>query len=243
MARPDCARSLSCGVDSATANATGTNGSAHADGSPAASTSADSTSAASASPAASAVIGTASASSAESPASRSPLASVASRIFRADDLAVISAPIDFVGLNIYSGRYFGESQRPLGSAHTDIGWNVAPESLAWGAAFFHERYGLPVYITENGMASHDWVSLDGAVHDSARIDFLHRYLLQLREAADAGADIRGYFQWSLLDNFEWAEGYTQRFGMVYCDYATQKRIPKDSARWYKQVIEANGKNL
>ena len=170
-------------------------------------------------------------------------AAVAKTVFNTDDLAVISTPIDFIGLNIYSGRYGAGRPRPLGAAHTDIGWDVTPEALAWGCKHISARYGLPIYITENGIACHDWVSLDGAVHDPNRIDFLHRYLLSLRAACDEGVDIRGYFQWSLLDNFEWAEGYEKRFGMVYCDYTTQRRIPKDSAYWYQQVIATNGASL
>jgi beta-glucosidase len=90
------------------------------------------------------------------------------------------------------------------------------------------------------MANVDWVALDGKVHDPQRIDFLNRYLLQLFKASKDGADIRGYFQWSLMDNFEWASGYRERFGTVYVDYTTQQRIPKDSAYWYKDVIASNG---
>lgn len=81
------------------------------------------------------------------------------------------------------------------------------------------------------------------MHDPARIDFIHRYLLSLRRAIDGGVDVRGYFHWSLLDNFEWSEGYNERFGLIYLDYATGKRTPKDSAVWYANVAETNGKNL
>ena len=98
-------------------------------------------------------------------------------------------------------------------------------------------------ITENGMSCHDAVSLDGKVHDPNRQDYLNRYLLAYKRAAEDGVDVRGYFQWSFLDNFEWAEGYNERFGMVYVDYATQKRTVKDSAYWYKTVMETNGENL
>ena len=87
------------------------------------------------------------------------------------------------------------------------------------------------------------IHLDGKVHDPARIDFTHRYLLALRRAIDSGVDVRGYFHWSLLDNFEWSEGYNERFGLIYLDYATGKRTPKDSAAWYAKVAETNGKNL
>ncbi len=117
---------------------------------------------------------------------------------------------------------------------------MVPESIYWASKFYAERYGLPIIISENGMACTDAVSPDGSVHDAQRIDFLRRYLSQLKRAISEGVDVRGYFIWSLLDNFEWAEGYTQRFGIVHVDYPTQQRTPKDSASWYKEVIAANG---
>ena len=89
------------------------------------------------------------------------------------------------------------------------------------------------------MSSHDWVSLDGKVHDASRVDFMHRYLREFKKAAADGVDLRGYFAWSLMDNFEWAEGYDKRFGLVYVDYQTQLRIPKDSFYWYADVIKRN----
>ena len=93
------------------------------------------------------------------------------------------------------------------------------------------------------MAAHDVISLDGKVHDPNRIDFLNRYLLALRRSAEEGSDIRGYFHCSFMDNFEWAEGYNERFGLVYVDYESQRRILKDSAYWYTGVIRSNGENL
>ena len=93
------------------------------------------------------------------------------------------------------------------------------------------------------MSCHDVVSLDGQVHDPNRIDYMHRYLLALRRAAEDGVDVRGYFAWSLLDNFEWSKGYSERFGLVHVDYVTQKRTIKDSARWYAGVIAENGRTL
>jgi len=160
-----------------------------------------------------------------------------------EDMSVISTPIDFIGMNIYSGRYVNNTPLPLGNPRTAVGWNIIPESLYWGPKFFYEHYKLPIFITENGMAAHDAVSLDQKVHDPNRIDFLHRYIRQLKRAADDGVDCRGYFQWSLMDNFEWAIGYTARFGIVYVDYSSQKRILKDSALWYKELIADNGENL
>lgn len=122
-------------------------------------------------------------------------------------------------------------------------WAISPKVLKWGPIFLYERYKLPIYITENGMACHDVVSLDGKVHDPNRIDYLNRYLLALREASEAGAKVLGYFHWTLTDNFEWQFGYSKRFGLVYVDYPTQKRIIKDSGYWYKKIIESNGELL
>ena len=93
------------------------------------------------------------------------------------------------------------------------------------------------------MSNIDWISLDGKVHDPIRIDFLQRYLLEFEKAINDGVDARGYFLWSIMDNFEWAEAYRQRFGIIYVDYPTQQRILKDSAYWYKQVIATNGASL
>ena len=164
------------------------------------------------------------------------------------DMELISQPLDFYGVNIYSGepvasdgaRGYKPVERAPGFPQTAMGWPVSPESLYWGPKFIHERYKLPIVITENGMASHDAVSLDGKVHDPTRVDFLARYLTALHQAIVDGVDVRGYFQWSLMDNFEWAEGYRQRFGIVHVDYTTQKRTPKDSAHWYRDIIATNG---
>ena len=93
------------------------------------------------------------------------------------------------------------------------------------------------------MANTDWVSLDGKVHDPQRIDFVRRYLLEFRRAADDGVKAAGYFLWSVMDNFEWLDGYSKRFGIVYIDYNTQQRILKDSAYWYKKIIASNGATL
>ena len=163
--------------------------------------------------------------------------------FTDEDMKLISQPIDFLGQNIYQARYVGEYKRAPGTPHTEIGWDTFDSALEWGVKHFYRRWKLPIYITENGLSCHDWISLDGKVHDPNRIDFLHRYLRGLKNAAESGCDVRGYFQWSLMDNFEWAKGYNPRFGMIFCDYTSQKRIPKDSAYWYKEVIETNGENL
>ncbi len=167
------------------------------------------------------------------------------------DMAQIAQPLDFFGVNIYQGSAIAagddgrpvRAKRPTGHAITMSHWPVQPETLYWGPRFIHERYPLPMYITENGCAAMDWVHQDGRVHDAPRIDFLARYLTALRQAIRDGVDVRGYFQWSILDNFEWAEGYRMRFGLIYVDYATLERIPKDSYMWYQQVILSNGKCL
>lgn len=169
----------------------------------------------------------------------------------ADDLRLIAQPIDFYGQNVYRGDPVrmgadGRPERlphPTGGPKTAIGWHVNFDCLYWAVRFLHERYQKPIYITENGMSSHDWVSLDGGVHDAARVDYLHRHLLGLRRAAEEGIDIAGYFHWSLLDNFEWSQGYRDRFGLIYVDFNTLERIPKDSFQWYRDVIACNGENL
>ncbi len=169
----------------------------------------------------------------------------------ANDMATIAQPLDFYGCNIYHGEYVraGANGAPEvvtthpGHAMTPMKWWVRPEALYWGPRYLHERYKLPVIIMENGLANNDWVSVDGAVHDPQRIDFTTRYLVSLRSAIDDGVPVQGYFHWSILDNFEWAEGYSQRFGMIYVDFRTQQRILKDSAHWYREVIQTNGANL
>ncbi|MCM1022925.1 MAG: GH1 family beta-glucosidase [Prevotella sp.] len=163
-----------------------------------------------------------------------------------EDLKLISQPIDFIGMNIYNGRYIhgGEVRKfKTGMTRTSIGWPVTPEALYWGPYFYYERYKKPIVITENGMACHDRVSSDGKVHDPNRIEYLREYLQNFRKAAEDGVDADGYYIWSFMDNFEWSDGYKERFGIVYNDYETQQRTVKDSALWYKDVISSNGENL
>ena len=164
-----------------------------------------------------------------------------------EDMKLICQPIDFYGQNIYNGRQIiadangnpAMATRAPGFPKTAIQWPVEPESLRWGPRFLYERYQLPIFITENGMSAHDTVSLDGQVHDPNRIDFLHRYLLALEQATEDGVEVGGYFLWTFTDNFEWTCGYTERFGLVYVDFETQQRIPKDSAYWYQNWIETH----
>ena len=167
-----------------------------------------------------------------------------------EDLKIIQQPLDFLGINIYHSRMVqaGPNGPQVvefmpGCPRTMFKWPVTPESLYWNPRFIWERYGLPIVITENGLSNQDWVSMDGKVHDPQRIDSTRRYLIQLRRAAREGVNLLGYFHWSLMDNFEWGEGYSQRFGMVYVDFQTQERIPKDSARWYSKVIATHGAHL
>ncbi len=171
------------------------------------------------------------------------------------DLELINQPIDFIGQNIYNGyevravddgkdgKYFEYVDRYVGFPKTSIQWPITPRAFYYGIKFLSEKYKLPLYITENGMACHDNISYDGKVHDPNRITFLDSYISAMQQASDDGANIVGYFLWSIIDNFEWANGFDERFGLVYIDYRNQKRIVKDSGFWYKKVIETNGKSL
>lgn len=160
----------------------------------------------------------------------------------------IASPLDFLGLNIYQGGVVKAGAdgaaipvpHKVGHARTAINWPQTPDCLYWGVRLFYERYQVPISITENGMANCDVISLDGQCHDPQRIDYLHRHLAGLKRAAAEEIPVESYFQWSLLDNFEWAEGYNERFGLVYVDFETQERIPKDSAEFYRRVASSNG---
>lgn len=162
------------------------------------------------------------------------------------DWDLMEAP-DFIGINIYQGDMVdvnGNIVQPYpGFPFTAMKWKVTPEVLRWCTQFANRRYNLPVMITENGLSCNDRIYLDGQVHDADRIDFLHKYLIELKKGIEDGANVLGYLQWSFLDNFEWAEGYNERFGLIYVDYRTCDRIPKDSAKWYANVIKTNGECL
>jgi len=167
------------------------------------------------------------------------------------DMQTIAQPLDFYGVNIYHGQYVqpGDNRQtksasvPIGPPLTTMGWQVTPEALYWGPRFLYERYNLPIVVTENGMANTDWIQVDGKVRDPQRVDYLQRYLGQLKRAIDDGVEAKGYFYWSVMDNYEWALGYMQRFGLVHVDYATEKRTPKESAWWYRELIRNNGETL
>jgi beta-glucosidase len=172
---------------------------------------------------------------------------------RQGDMETISVPTDFIGVNVYQGTKVRRSEdspfgfehvpHPVGGDRTAFNWPVTPEALKWGPQFIAERYGKPIYVTENGLSCRDWVARDGKVHDPARIDFCTRYLRQLHGAIASGVDVKGYFLWSIMDNFEWAAGYRERFGLIHVDYETQKRTPKDSFDWYRRVIQSRGREI
>ena len=165
------------------------------------------------------------------------------RIFE-QDRKIISEPMDFIGLNVYNGipvdRYGNKVRKVPGFPKTALKWPVTPECMYYGPKFLHQRYQLPIIITENGQSCNDRIFLDGAVHDIDRIDFLQRYLMRLKDASTEGIPLQGYFHWSFTDNFEWHSGYDERFGLVYIDYNTQRRIIKDSGYWYRDLIKQNG---
>ena len=151
---------------------------------------------------------------------------------------------DFIGVNVYSGDEVDSdgnfNRRHAGFPLTANKWYVTPEVMHYGPLNLFRRYGIPLIITENGQSCNDRIFLDGKVHDPERIDFLHRYLRELHKAIEDGVPILGYMQWSFLDNFEWSEGYNERFGIVYVDYPTLQRIPKDSAFFFRDIIASNG---
>ncbi|MBX3729169.1 MAG: beta-glucosidase [Candidatus Sumerlaeia bacterium] len=162
------------------------------------------------------------------------------------DLKTIAAPLDYLGLNIYSsaavvGGDGSEHDYERWFPRTDNDWAVTPEVLYWALRFVHEIYGAgDLYITENGCAYPDQMGPDGAVRDYARLEYLRGYLRGVARAAAEGVPVRGYFAWSILDNFEWAHGTSKRFGIVHVNFETLARTPKASARWLRNVIAANG---
>lgn len=171
--------------------------------------------------------------------------------YTAGEMKTIQQPLDFLGCNIFQGVPVKADSDghpvavpfPPGHPQTLYLWKQTPEALYWAARFLGDHYKTPLVITENGISCSDFVNLEGRVHDASRIDFMTKYLIQLRRALADGIDIRGYFYWSAMDNFEWHDGYKHRFGLIYVDYATQQRTLKDSALWYRDVIASNGGDL
>ncbi|OFX02390.1 MAG: beta-glucosidase [Alphaproteobacteria bacterium RIFCSPHIGHO2_12_FULL_63_12] len=162
------------------------------------------------------------------------------------DLEAIREPLDFLGVNHYSPTYvksdpsapggLAQAKPPEGAPVTMMGWEIAPKAFAQTLIQEYARYKLPIVVTENGVADRAEVGPDGEVDDRLRIDYLSKYVGAVASAIDAGARIDGYFVWSLIDNFEWAEGYEPRFGVVHVDFTTQKRTPKRSFDWMRKEI-------
>ena len=160
-----------------------------------------------------------------------------------DDMALIRQPLDYLGVNYYSPTVYRDNgkgsfiaQPPRDVPVTDMGWEIRPEAFTELLVSLHQRYQLPpVYITENGAAMHD-ILVNDQVHDDDRVAYFHTHLNAVDEAMRQGVDIRGYFAWSLMDNFEWAFGYSKRFGLVYTDYESGRRIIKQSGFAYKELI-------
>ena len=175
-----------------------------------------------------------------------------------EDMEFISRPVDFLGVNYYFRHHVRDAPgetlsntpfsdlaaRPIVphlAEKTAMGWPVEPDGLTEMLVRLKDEYtDVPIYVTENGRAVHDYVDPEGNVKDEERISYLDSHFRAANAAMERGVDLRGYMVWSLLDNFEWAEGYSKRFGIVYVDYPTQRRIPKSSARWYAEVIRRNG---
>ena len=165
-------------------------------------------------------------------------------------MQAIGSPLDFIGLNIYTPDYVSSDQSakgyrveavPTSYPKMDQPWLfVGPECMYWGVRNVCDLWNPKViYITENGCSCADAVTGDGQVHDTDRIMYLRNHLTHLQRATSEGYAVKGYFHWSLLDNFEWADGYSKRFGLYYVDYRTKKRTPKLSAYWYRKLIERN----
>ena len=157
------------------------------------------------------------------------------------DLETIAQPLDFLGINYYTRIWSSTSNPPVPAPHaqgtSDMGWENYPEGLTELLCGLKRDYPLPpIFITENGLANRD-VVVDGKVDDQPRIEYMRTHLSALKAAIDAGVDVRGFFYWSLMDNFEWSSGYAKRFGLVHVDYQTQVRTPKESAHWYRRFIE------
>jgi beta-glucosidase len=173
----------------------------------------------------------------------------------ADDFGVINQPIDFLGVNYYTRNVtradpqawllHAAPVRQTRATYTETGWEVCPPALTDTLVWVKERYGdVPIYVTENGAAFFDPPVVEGnRLADPLRVDYLRRHISAVHAAIARGVDVRGYFVWSLLDNFEWSHGYSKRFGIVHVDFETQKRTPKDSALFYARVIASKGKIL
>jgi len=172
-------------------------------------------------------------------------------VFTAEEMKAIGSPMDFQGLNIYtatpvradnSAKGYAVMAKPTSYPHMASPWlTIGPEALYWAPKLAAETLGIKeIYITENGCSSDDVLAADGEVYDTDRVMYLNAYIAQLQRGVSEGVPVRGYFCWSLLDNYEWADGYEKRFGITYVDFKTQKRTPKLSAKFYKNLIARNG---
>jgi len=170
--------------------------------------------------------------------------------FTDEDLKIISSPLDFVGINVYRPIAYvlaseapGWREIPFAKAHPKMfnSWlTLGPEAIYWAPKFVQSLWGAKeIFITENGCASDDVIADDGNIYDTDRIVFLRSYLTQLQRATADGVPVKGYFQWSTMDNFEWINGYGDRFGLVYVDFKTQRRTPKLSAAWFREAARRN----
>ena len=171
--------------------------------------------------------------------------------FTDDDLKVISSPLDFVGINVYKPTFYvlasdqapGWREIPFAKSHPKMfnTWlTLGPEALYWGPKFVQSLWkAKEIFITENGCGTDDVLADDGKVYDTDRITFLRACLAQLQRATAEGVPVNGYFQWSTMDNFEWNYGFGDRFGLVYVDFKTQKRIPKLSSAWFRETAKRN----
>ena len=172
-----------------------------------------------------------------------------------DEVAALAVPIDFLGLNYYTRAVVKHDPagwpvpvaavKQKGGITTETGWELHPQSLTDTLVWMHENYGgLPLYVTENGAAFYDPPSaVNGRIDDPLRVHYLQTHLQAVRDAISQGADVRGYCAWSLLDNLEWAHGYSKRFGLIHVDFETLKRTPKASAAYYRSVIASQGATL
>jgi len=172
-------------------------------------------------------------------------------VFTAEEMKTIATPTDFQGLNIYSATPVRAADNELGYVviknpasypHMASSWlSLGPEALYWSPKLAAETFGIKtIYITENGCSADDVVAEDGEIYDTDRVMYLNAYLTQLQRGVSEGVPVKGYFLWSLLDNYEWSEGYSKRFGITYVDFPTQKRTPKLSAKFYRNLIARNG---
>lgn len=165
------------------------------------------------------------------------------------DMSIIKSDLDFFCANLYRGFYVargenGAIRRPVRPCDdlSATEWAVTPEAVDYLTEYYYERYGMPIILSENGVALSEWKTIDGEIPDDMRIDYMKRHIGRLKNLSGK-YPIIGYFYWSFMDNFEWAHGYTKRFGLVHVDYGTLERTPKKSAYWYKKVIESNGEDL